>query len=90
MIRLLRGGETSLDAACAAQVAASASEQVTLNVGGFKFTTTVSTLRNAPAPSLFNAMFSGRHTVQPDEVWGVATQMILHRSGMHVQACSHA
>jgi hypothetical protein len=55
------------------QVAASASEQVTLNVGGFKHTTTISTLRNAPAPSLFNAMFSGRHTVAPDEVWNSTT-----------------
>lgn len=41
-------------------------EQVTLNVGGFKFTTSVSTLRNAPSPSLFNAMFSGRHNVVKD------------------------
>ncbi|KAI8469938.1 MAG: hypothetical protein J3K34DRAFT_521739 [Monoraphidium minutum] len=40
------------------------SEQVTLNVGGARFTTTVSTLRGAPAPSLFNAMFSGRHELQ--------------------------
>lgn len=42
------------------------SEQVTLNVGGYRFTTTVHTLRNAPAPSLFAAMFSGRHTVTKD------------------------
>lgn len=40
------------------------SEQVNLNVGGGRFTTTVSTLRNAPAPSLFAAMFSGRHELQ--------------------------
>lgn len=40
------------------------SEQVTLNVGGSRFTTTISTLRNAPSPSLFAAMFSGRHELQ--------------------------
>lgn len=50
------------------QVVARADEQVTLNVGGYKYTTTVTTLRNAPAPSLFNAMFSGRHNLEPDEV----------------------
>lgn len=43
------------------------SEQVTLNVGGHKFTTTVATLRLAPSPSLFSAMFSGRHELKPDE-----------------------
>ena len=32
------------------------------------FTTTVATLRNAPAPSLFSAMFSGRHPLKPDAV----------------------
>lgn len=42
-------------------------EQVTLNVGGHKFTTTVTTLKNAPFPSLFNAMFSGRHTLKKDD-----------------------
>ena len=31
--------------------------QVTLNVGGLRFTTSLSTLRNAPSPCLFNAMF---------------------------------
>ena len=50
------------------KVAARASEQVTLNVGGAKFTTTVFTLRHAPPNSLFNAMFSGRHVIAPDEV----------------------
>ncbi|BDA46507.1 probable BTB/POZ domain-containing protein KCTD7 at N-terminal half [Coccomyxa sp. Obi] len=50
-----------------AQLAVSASEQVTLNVGGCKYTTTATTLRNAPAPSLFNAMFSGRHVLSPDK-----------------------
>ncbi|EIE23836.1 POZ domain-containing protein [Coccomyxa subellipsoidea C-169] len=50
-----------------AQLTANASEQVTLNVGGSKYTTTATTLRNAPAPSLFNAMFSGRHVLTPDE-----------------------
>lgn len=44
------------------------SEQVTLNVGGYKFTTTIATLRTAPSPSLFNAMFSGRHALKPDDV----------------------
>lgn len=43
------------------------SEQVTLNVGGNLFTTSVMTLRNSPSPSLFNAMFSGRHSLKPDE-----------------------
>ncbi|CAD7698494.1 unnamed protein product [Ostreobium quekettii] len=43
------------------------SEQVRLNVGGHEFTTTVTTLRNAPSPSLFNAMFSGRHSLKPDK-----------------------
>ena len=37
--------------------------QVTLNIGGHRFTTTVTTLRNAPSPSLFSAMFSGRHNL---------------------------
>jgi hypothetical protein len=36
------------------------SQQVVLNVGGHHFTTTIATLRGAPAPSLFSAMFSGR------------------------------
>jgi hypothetical protein len=35
-------------------------QQVVLNVGGHTFTTTIATLRGAPAPSLFSAMFSGR------------------------------
>lgn len=43
-------------------------EQVVLNVGGVKFTTTQLTLQNAPAPSLFAAMFSGRHTLKADQV----------------------
>ncbi|KAL6757301.1 BTB/POZ protein [Haematococcus lacustris] len=44
-------------------------EQVVLNVGGSKFTTTLTTLRNAPSssPSLFTAMFSGRHNLRTDE-----------------------
>lgn len=36
-------------------------EKVLLNIGGHQYTTSVTTMRNAPAPSLFNAMFSGRH-----------------------------
>lgn len=40
---------------------------MTLNVGGRKFTTSVNTLRNAPNPSLFSAMFSGRHKLIKDE-----------------------
>jgi len=55
------------------------SEQVTLNVGGFKFTTTVTTLRNAPSPSLFNAMFSGRHKLKPDD----AGCIFIDRDGRH-------
>uniref|UniRef100_A0A061R7F2 K+ channel tetramerization subfamily protein n=1 Tax=Tetraselmis sp. GSL018 TaxID=582737 RepID=A0A061R7F2_9CHLO len=43
------------------------SDQITLNVGGHKFTTTVATLQLAPPPSLFSAMFSGRHVLKPDE-----------------------
>jgi len=43
------------------------SEQVRLNVGGYEFTTTLTTLHNAPSPSLFNAMFSGRHDLKPDK-----------------------
>lgn len=43
-------------------------EVVRLNVGGVSYTTTVATLRNAAEPSLFTAMFSGRHTLRPDEV----------------------
>eukprot|EP00891_Asterochloris_glomerata_P007398 jgi/Astpho2/7398/Aster-x0768 len=42
-------------------------EVVRLNVGGVSYTTTVATLRNAAEPSLFTAMFSGRHTLRPDE-----------------------
>lgn len=42
-------------------------EQVVLNVGGVTFTTTHTTLQNAPAPSLFAAMFSGRHTLKADQ-----------------------
>jgi hypothetical protein len=40
--------------------------QVVLNVGGHRFTTTVTTLRNAPMPSLFTAMFSGRHSLKTE------------------------
>ena len=43
-------------------------EVVRLSVGGVSYTTTVATLRNAAEPSLFTAMFSGRHTLRPDEV----------------------
>ncbi|KAK9843859.1 hypothetical protein WJX84_002268 [Apatococcus fuscideae] len=46
-----------------AQVAASDNEQITLNVGGSIFKTTAATLRDSPAPSLFAAMFSGRHAL---------------------------
>jgi len=42
------------------------SEQVELSIGGHLFSTTVSTLRNAPHPSLFAAMFSGRHELKRD------------------------
>ena len=43
-------------------------EVIRLSVGGVSYTTTVATLRNAAEPSLFTAMFSGRHTLRPDEV----------------------
>lgn len=39
------------------------SDQVTLNVGGHLYTTSVSTLRNAPGRCVFSAMFSGRYNV---------------------------
>eukprot|EP00798_Chlamydomonas_sp_ICE-L_P015545 gene15545-21637_t len=38
------------------------SEQVTLNIGGFKYSATVSTLHKAPSPCLFYAMFSAKHS----------------------------
>lgn len=56
------------------------SEQVTLNVGGCRFTTTVSTLRGAPAPSLFAAMFSGRHELQRAPEDG---SIFIDRDGRH-------
>ncbi|DBA66409.1 hypothetical protein WJX79_000202 [Trebouxia sp. C0005] len=45
----------------------SGNDKVVLNVGGVNFTTTQTTLQNAPAPSLFAAMFSGRHTLTADQ-----------------------
>ena len=36
------------------QTVLSDSESVVLNVGGIKYTTSLTTLRNAPSPSLFN------------------------------------
>jgi hypothetical protein len=53
------------------------SDQVTLNVGGSRFTTTVSTLRSTP--SLFSAMFSGRHELRraPDG------SIFIDRDGRH-------
>lgn len=50
------------------QVISDANEQITLNVGGTLFVTTTTTLKNAPLPSLFTAMFSGRHELKQDEV----------------------
>ncbi|WIA37898.1 hypothetical protein OEZ86_001275 [Tetradesmus obliquus] len=55
------------------------SDQVLLNVGGTCFTTTVSTLRSAPSPSLFAAMFSGRHAV----VRGPDGAVFIDRDGRH-------
>lgn len=49
---------------CCSQAVFRDGDQVVLNVGGLRFTTTVNTLRGAPSPSLFAAMFSGRHAVQ--------------------------
>ena len=46
----------------------SGNDQVILNVGGVSFTTTQTTLQNGPVPSLFAAMFSGRHTLRADQV----------------------
>lgn len=46
------------------QVVADAGSMVKLNVGGSLFTTSRTTLANAPEPCLFSAMFSGRHVVQ--------------------------
>jgi hypothetical protein len=53
------------------------SDQVTLNVGGARFTTTVSTLRGTP--SLFSAMFSGRHELQR----GPDGAIFIDRDGRH-------
>ncbi|KAK9818238.1 hypothetical protein WJX72_009240 [[Myrmecia] bisecta] len=50
-----------------AQVQTSDSDKVTLDVGGKRFVTTLATLRGSPSPSLFSAMFSGRHELRPDE-----------------------
>lgn len=55
-------------------------EQVILNVGGYRFTTSVTTLRNAPSPSLFNAMFSGRHALRSDAADGA---IFIDRDGKH-------
>jgi len=54
-------------------------DQVTLNVGGHCFTTTVNTLRDAPSPSLFAAMFSGRHAL----VRSADGSIFLDRDGRH-------
>ncbi|PNW73939.1 hypothetical protein CHLRE_13g579017v5 [Chlamydomonas reinhardtii] len=60
-------------------------EEVTLNVGGLRFTTSLSTLRNAPNACLFNAMFSprasrsGRHKLSKDE----AGCYFIDRDGRH-------
>ena len=56
---------------------------MTLNVGGHRFTTTITTLRNAPAPSLFSAMFSGRHNVVPS---GGDGSVFVDRDGRHFAA----
>jgi hypothetical protein len=55
------------------------SQQVVLSVGGHRYTTTVATLRNAPAPSLFSAMFSGRHTLHTDDTGAY----FIDRDGRH-------
>lgn len=53
--------------------------QVVLNVGGSRFTTTITTLRNAPSPSLFAAMFSGRHKLKQDADGSI----FIDRDGRH-------
>lgn len=58
----------------------SSNDQVVLNVGGARFTTSVTTLRNAPSPSLFSAMFSGRHCVSSDSPDG---SIFIDRDGKH-------
>lgn len=55
------------------------SSQVCLNIGGHRYTTTIQTLRNAPSPSLFSAMFSGRHTLKADETGA----FFIDRDGRH-------
>lgn len=50
-----------------------------LNVGGSRFTTTITTLRNAPSPSLFAAMFSGRHKLKQD----ADSSIFIDRDGRH-------
>ena len=57
--------------------------QITLNVGGHRFTTTVTTLRNAPSPSLFSAMFSGRHSLPTS---GGDGSVFIDRDGRHFSA----
>eukprot|EP01130_Rhizamoeba_saxonica_P005588 TRINITY_DN2229_c0_g1_i4.p1 TRINITY_DN2229_c0_g1~~TRINITY_DN2229_c0_g1_i4.p1 ORF type:complete len:308 (-),score=59.17 TRINITY_DN2229_c0_g1_i4:38-961(-) len=42
------------------------SRAVKLNIGGKKYTTTMQTLMNHPN-SMFSVMFSGRHSLQPDD-----------------------
>ncbi len=51
---------------------------VNLNIGGHKFTTTISTLTKYP-DSMLGAMFSGRHTVQTDETGNVC----IDKDGTH-------
>ncbi|KAK9865662.1 hypothetical protein WJX84_000334 [Apatococcus fuscideae] len=62
-----------------AQVAGSDNEQVTLNVGGNIFKTTATTLKNSPAPSLFAAMFSGRHNLKLEK----DGTLFIDRDGRH-------
>ncbi|KAK9806477.1 hypothetical protein WJX73_001328 [Symbiochloris irregularis] len=49
------------------QVISDADEQITLNVGGSLYVTSTTTLKNSPLPSLFTAMFSGRHELKRDQ-----------------------
>jgi len=55
------------------------SQQVVLNVGGYRFTTTINTLRGAPSPNLFSAMFSGRYDLPRAE----DGSLFIDRDGRH-------
>ena len=48
-------------------------------MGGYKYTTSIATLRNAPSPCVFSAMFSGRYDVKKSADGSV----FIDRDGRH-------